>query len=39
MAIYWQEICTLSDIGLSQNVEEPRTITVSRGFTFRHTSQ
>ena len=34
-----QEICRLSDISLSPDMEEPKTISVTRGFTFRHTSQ
>jgi hypothetical protein len=34
-----QEVCSLSDISLSPKPEEPKTIMVSKCFTFKHTSQ
>ena len=34
-----QEICHLSDINLSQDTQEPQTISISKGFSFRHTSK
>jgi hypothetical protein len=34
-----EEICSRSDISLSPDMDEPKTISVSKGFDFRHTSQ
>jgi len=34
-----EETCRLSDISLSSNVEEPRTISVSKTFNFKHSSE
>ncbi|KAH6637034.1 hypothetical protein F5144DRAFT_547055 [Chaetomium tenue] len=34
-----QEVCSRSDISLSPDMDEPKVISVSKGFEFRHTSQ